>query len=144
VYRNGNEHLLTLRAPHLSCSLVSALGNRAPLGIEEVPGGDAVRLKAEKGERTEKHLLITRFDSARAARGEMLAIEDVLEILSVPLWSAGTLPWTQRSSRSRWIAVPSSRSAAGMSRSSCSWIIAVLAALGATDRICRAAPGCPP
>jgi septum site-determining protein MinD len=33
----------------------------------------------------EKHLLITRFDSARAARGEMLAIEDVLEILSVPL-----------------------------------------------------------
>jgi hypothetical protein len=39
----------------------------------------------------------------------MLAIEDVLEILSVPLWSAGTLPWTQRSSRSRWIAVPSSR-----------------------------------
>jgi hypothetical protein len=39
----------------------------------------------------------------------MLAIEDVLEILSVPLWSAGTFPWTQRSSRSRWIAVPSSR-----------------------------------
>ena len=33
----------------------------------------------------EKHLLITRFDVARAARGEMLAIEDVLEILSVPL-----------------------------------------------------------
>ena len=33
----------------------------------------------------EKHLLITRFDSVRAARGEMLAIEDVLEILSVPL-----------------------------------------------------------
>jgi septum site-determining protein MinD len=33
----------------------------------------------------EKHLLITRFDAARAARGEMLAIEDVLEILSVPL-----------------------------------------------------------
>jgi hypothetical protein len=33
----------------------------------------------------EKLLLITRFDAARAARGEMLAIEDVLEILSVPL-----------------------------------------------------------
>jgi septum site-determining protein MinD len=32
-----------------------------------------------------KHLLITRFDPARAARGEMLNIEDVLEILSIPL-----------------------------------------------------------
>ena len=46
---------------------------------------DSKTVKAEKGERMEKHLLITRFDAARAARGEMLAIEDVLEILSVPL-----------------------------------------------------------
>jgi septum site-determining protein MinD len=46
---------------------------------------DSKTVKAEKGEPMEKHLLITRFDSARAARGEMLAIEDVLEILSVPL-----------------------------------------------------------
>jgi septum site-determining protein MinD len=42
-------------------------------------------VKAENGEPMEKHLLITRFDAARAARGEMLAIEDVLDILSVPL-----------------------------------------------------------
>ena len=41
--------------------------------------------KAEKGERIEKHLLLTRYDAARAARGEMLTIEDVLEILSTPL-----------------------------------------------------------
>ena len=46
---------------------------------------DSKTVKAEKGERMEKHLLITRFDAARAARGEMLSIGDVLEILSVPL-----------------------------------------------------------
>src|SRR5213595_2709365 len=46
---------------------------------------DSKTVKVEKGERMEKHLLITRFDSARAARGEMLPIEDVLDILSVPL-----------------------------------------------------------
>ena len=41
--------------------------------------------KAEKGERIEKHLLVTRYDAARAARNEMLKVEDVLEILSIPL-----------------------------------------------------------
>jgi septum site-determining protein MinD len=46
---------------------------------------DSKTVKAEKGERMEKHLLITRFDSVQAARGEMLALEDVLEILSAPL-----------------------------------------------------------
>ncbi len=46
---------------------------------------DAKTVKAEKGERVEKHLLITRYDAARAARREMLTIEDVLEILSTPL-----------------------------------------------------------
>jgi len=46
---------------------------------------DAKTEKAEKGECIAKHLLITRFDAGRAARGEMLSIDDVLEILSVPL-----------------------------------------------------------
>src|SRR5271167_1561794 len=46
---------------------------------------DSKTLKAERGERVDKHLLITRYDSSRAARGEMLSIEDVLEILSIPL-----------------------------------------------------------
>jgi septum site-determining protein MinD len=41
--------------------------------------------KAEKGEPLAKHLLITRFDTARACKGEMLSVVDVLEILSVPL-----------------------------------------------------------
>jgi len=46
---------------------------------------DSKTEKAEKGERVQKHLLITRFDAARAGRGEMLNVEDVLEILSIPL-----------------------------------------------------------
>jgi septum site-determining protein MinD len=40
---------------------------------------------AERGGKMEKHLLLTRFDAGRAARGEMLKTEDVLEILSIPL-----------------------------------------------------------
>ena len=46
---------------------------------------DSKTLKAELGERMVKHLLIARFDPLRAASGEMLNIEDVLEILSIPL-----------------------------------------------------------
>jgi septum site-determining protein MinD len=46
---------------------------------------DSKTVKAEKGERVEKHLLLTRFDRARAERGEMMKSEDVLEILSIPL-----------------------------------------------------------
>ena len=46
---------------------------------------DARTVKAERGEVMEKHVLITRYDPSRAARGEMLSIEDVLEILSLPL-----------------------------------------------------------
>jgi septum site-determining protein MinD len=46
---------------------------------------DSKTAKAEKGEKLDKYLLITRFDPVRAARGEMLKVEDVLEILSIPL-----------------------------------------------------------
>jgi septum site-determining protein MinD len=46
---------------------------------------DARTLAAERGQTVEKHILITRYDAARAARGEMLSVEDVLEILSLPL-----------------------------------------------------------
>ena len=46
---------------------------------------DAKTLKAERGERVEKHLLLTRYDVNRAQRGDMLKVEDVLEILSIPL-----------------------------------------------------------
>ena len=46
---------------------------------------DSKTLKAENGERIEKHLLLTRYDAARAERGDMLKVDDVLEILSIPL-----------------------------------------------------------
>jgi septum site-determining protein MinD len=54
---------------------------------------DSKTEKAEKGERIEKHLLLTRYDPVRAARGEMLTTEDVLEILSIPL--LGIIPESQ-------------------------------------------------
>jgi septum site-determining protein MinD len=46
---------------------------------------DSKTERAERGERVEKHLLLTRYDAVRAARGDMLKTEDVLEILSIPL-----------------------------------------------------------
>jgi septum site-determining protein MinD len=46
---------------------------------------DSKTLKAERGERVEKHLLLTRYDPQRAARNEMLKTEDILEILSIEL-----------------------------------------------------------
>jgi septum site-determining protein MinD len=54
---------------------------------------DSRTLKAERGESINKHILVTRFDAARAARGEMLSIDDVLEILSTPL--LGIIPESQ-------------------------------------------------
>ena len=54
---------------------------------------DAKTLKAERGERVEKHLLLTRYDPVRAERGDMLKVDDVLEILSIPL--LGIIPESQ-------------------------------------------------
>jgi septum site-determining protein MinD len=54
---------------------------------------DSKTLKAEQGGRVEKHLLLTRYDTGRASRNEMLKVEDVLEILSVPL--LGVVPESQ-------------------------------------------------
>jgi septum site-determining protein MinD len=54
---------------------------------------DSKTEKAEKGQRVDKHILVTRYDAARAGRGEMLTIEDVLEILSTPL--LGIIPESQ-------------------------------------------------
>src|ERR687891_1253025 len=65
---------------------------------------DSKTEKAEKGERIDKHLLITRYDSARAARGEMLSIEDVLEILSIPL--LGIIPESEEVLRASNIGTP--------------------------------------
>lgn len=46
---------------------------------------DSRTLRAERGEPIKKHVLVTRYDPARAQRGEMLSIEDVTEILALPL-----------------------------------------------------------
>ena len=54
---------------------------------------DSRTVRAETGERVEKHVLITRFDPARAARGEMIGIDDILEILATPL--LGIIPESQ-------------------------------------------------
>jgi septum site-determining protein MinD len=65
---------------------------------------DSKTLKAENGECVQKHLLITRFDPMRAARGEMLCIEDVLEILSLPL--LGMVPESQEVLRASNLGAP--------------------------------------
>lgn len=54
---------------------------------------DSKTVKAERDESIEKHVLLTRYDAARASRGEMLAVDDVLEILSLPL--LGVIPESQ-------------------------------------------------
>ena len=47
--------------------------------------------RVEAGEEAVKaHLLVTRYDQARVARGEMLKLDDILEILSIPL--LGVIP----------------------------------------------------
>jgi septum site-determining protein MinD len=65
---------------------------------------DSKTAKAERGEKMEKVLLLTRYDQARAARGEMLKVEDVLEILSIPL--LGIVPESQEVLRASNLGAP--------------------------------------
>jgi septum site-determining protein MinD len=65
---------------------------------------DAKTVKAEKGEQVKKHILITRYDAARAARGEMLGIDDILEILATPL--LGIIPESQDVLRASNVGTP--------------------------------------
>jgi len=65
---------------------------------------DSKTTKAENGGKVEKHLLITRYDAARAMRGEMLKTEDVLEILSIPL--LGIIPESEEVLRASNMGVP--------------------------------------
>ncbi|WP_414476390.1 septum site-determining protein MinD [Microvirga sp. M2] len=46
---------------------------------------DAKTARAETGQRIEKQLLLTRYDPVQARRGEIMTVETVLEILSLPL-----------------------------------------------------------
>jgi septum site-determining protein MinD len=65
---------------------------------------DSKTEKAERGEYVDKHLLVTRYHPWRAARGEMLAIDDVLEILSVPL--LGIIPESEEVLRASNVGSP--------------------------------------
>lgn len=77
---------------------------------------DSKSEKAERGERIEKHLLLTRYDANRAERGDMLKVDDVLEILSIPL--LGIIPESMDVLRASNIGAPvtlaDSRSAPAM------------------------------
>ena len=55
--------------PSLPSGVLASKSRRAELGLEPV----------------REHLLLTRYDTQRVARGEMLTVEDVLDILAVPL-----------------------------------------------------------
>jgi septum site-determining protein MinD len=65
---------------------------------------------AERGERMDKMLLLTRFDPVRASRGDMLSIDDVLEILSIPL--LGIIPESEDVLRASNVGAPVTLSAA--------------------------------
>ncbi len=65
---------------------------------------DSKTERAEKGERIDKHILITRYDAGRASRGEMLSIKDVLDILSTPL--LGIVPESEEVLRASNIGSP--------------------------------------
>jgi septum site-determining protein MinD len=65
---------------------------------------DSKTERAEKGQRMEKHILVTRYDAQRAARGEMLNISDVIEILSTPL--LGIIPESEEVLHSSNVGTP--------------------------------------
>jgi len=65
---------------------------------------DSKTERAERGQRIERHLLLTRYDQARADRGDMLKVEDVLEILSIPL--LGIIPESQEVLRASNVGTP--------------------------------------
>ena len=65
---------------------------------------DSRTRRAEGGSRIDKHLLLTRYDPNRSARGEMLSVADVLEILSVPL--VGIIPESEEILRASNVGSP--------------------------------------
>jgi septum site-determining protein MinD len=65
---------------------------------------DSKTVRAEKGELVEKHVLITRYDAGRASRGEMLGIDDILEILATRL--LGIIPESQEVLRASNVGSP--------------------------------------
>lgn len=65
---------------------------------------DSRTVRAERGEAMPKHILVTRFDGDRASRGDMLSIDDILEILCLPL--LGIIPESQEVLKASNIGAP--------------------------------------
>src|SRR6266699_532651 len=65
---------------------------------------DSKTVRAERGEQVKKHVLITRYDAGRASRGEMLSIDDILDILATPL--LGIIPESQEVLRASNVGSP--------------------------------------
>jgi septum site-determining protein MinD len=65
---------------------------------------DAKTVRAENGQRIDKQLLLTRHDPVRARRGEIMTVDHVLEILSVPL--LGIIPESAEVLRSSNVGAP--------------------------------------
>jgi septum site-determining protein MinD len=72
---------------------------------------DSKTLRAERGETMDKQLLLTRFDPARSNSGDMLSIDDVLEILSIPL--LGVIPESREILRASNLGAPVTMNASG-------------------------------
>ncbi len=102
----GIERGATLAMRHADAAVVVANPEISSVRDSDRMVGllDAKTVRAERGERMEKHLLITRYDPARAARGEMLSIDDVLEILAIPL--LGIIPESEEVLRASNLGAP--------------------------------------
>lgn len=72
-----NPEVSSVRDSDRILGVMSAKSRRAELGLEPVT----------------QHLLLTRYDPARVTRGEMLKVDDVMEILGIPL--LGVIPESQ-------------------------------------------------
>lgn len=95
-----NPEVSSVRDSDRILGVLAAKSRRAELGMDPV----------------KEHLLLTRYDPARVARGDMLKLEDVLEILSIPL--LGVIPESQAVLRASNIGTPvifDDESAAGQS-----------------------------
>lgn len=102
----GIERGATLAMRHADAAIVVANPEVSSVRDSDRMIGllDAKTVKGERGERIEKHLLLTRYDAARAARGEMLNIGDVLEILAIPL--LGIIPESEEVLRASNVGSP--------------------------------------
>lgn len=69
-----NPEVSSVRDSDRILGVIQAKSRRAEMGLEPV----------------QEHLLLTRYDTDRVERGEMLKVEDVLEILAIPL--LGVIP----------------------------------------------------